>query len=211
MGSMGRNIFMGCAFVAVVLVAGLVALFWVKGARLFQSGRGWVKEQVAESRRISEVEQGWQPPSAEPDWQWFPTGFERWFLIKTLQEPGWGAAGMERPLTRAIYKRGADVVEVRVFAVAAGEKEDVFKQAETKLASGARSQFNTRTANRFYLRVNGREHTRLWWIKGWLFVFSSQGAEDPEPFMNAYLQAMRDQKPPELDCCPGEPVPAESR
>lgn len=205
---MGRNLFLGCAFVSVALLLAVAALLWRQGPRLFQKGKGWVKEQVADLRRISELEEAWEAPSAEPDWSWFPTGFENWYLHNTFQDSRWPAAGLERPLTRAVYKRGASEIEVRVFAVPAAEKHGLFGQMAAKLSRGAHSQVTTSAGNRFYLRVNGTGHTRLWWIKGWLFAFSAEGPDDPAPFMEAYLRAMLGQKPAEPDCCPGEPVTA---
>ena len=48
----------------------------------------------------------------------------------------------------------------------------------------------TQTPNRLYVRRDGTEHTRLWWIKGWLFIFCTSGPEDPDAFAEKYLAAM---------------------
>ena len=64
----------------------------------------------------------------------------------------------------------------------------LFSKAQAALSGGTR--VSSSSGNRVYVRLNGNEYTRMWWIKSWLFVFRSQGGTDPEAFMEAYMKAM---------------------
>jgi hypothetical protein len=208
---MNRKVFFGCGGVAAFFAAALVALVFFWAPRLFQKGKGWVATQMAEAQRISAFEQSWQPPSDAPDAQWFPPAVGAWQRGSTSIEPGLPELKIEREAHRASYKNGTDEITVAVVAANDLEKEAIFARAKDALlnegstrvtsssgnvtysGSSSGSHFTTSTGNRLYVRTNGVNHTRLWWLRGWLFVFRTHGSTDPETFMQQYLAAM--QKP----------------
>lgn len=203
------------AAIVFVTTIALVAIgISVVAPRMMQKGQGWLNAQVENTARRSAIESAWQPPSLRPDATWFPAVVEKWTLqssadISTLPE-----LQLDRPGRRGKYRGEKQDVEVIVVPVSDLELDDVFNRAASALNAAGKhvikggsdhssfhietssSQMTTRTQGRLYLRLSGDDHTRLWWMKDWLFVFRTVGPEDPDAFAEKYLEAMQ---PAELE------------
>ena len=207
---MNRKIVLGCGG-----ALGLIALgIFVIAPRLLQKGKGWLSGQVESTAHRSAIEAAWQPPSLRPDATWFPSVVEKWTRQSSADITTVPELQLDRPGRRGKYRGEKQDMEVIVIPVSDLELDGIFNRAASALADAGRhvvkgntqhtsfrietssSQVTTRTPGRLYLRLNGNEHTRLWWIKDWLFIFQTTGPENPDAFAEKYLEAM---KPVELE------------
>ena len=206
---MNRKFVLGCGGLAL-LVIGVIALgVFVVAPRMVQKGKGWLNAQVENTARRSAIESTWQPPGQRPDAGWFPAVVEKWTLQSSADITTVPELQLDRPGRRGKYRGEKQDLEVIVVPVAAEERESVFDRAESALSAkdkhvvaqttgnpsfkieSGRSHVMTRTESRFYIKLNGDEHTRLWWLKDWLLVFRTTGPEDPDAFADKYLEAMQ--------------------
>jgi hypothetical protein len=157
--------------------------------------------------RRSGIESAWKEPSARPDASWFPAAVNKWTL--STSEPITTAAEVQidRPGFRGKYRGEKQDMEVTILPVAREELKGVFDRAQAGLAAAGKrvieksgnpsfrfessgSQTTTRTPGRLYVRVNGDQHSRLWWIQDWLFIFRTTGPEDPDGFADRFIETM---------------------
>ncbi len=211
---MNRKLLLGCGSLVLLVIGAIVIGVFVVAPRVVQKGKGWLNAQVESTARRSAIESAWQPPSQRPDAGWFPVAVDSWTLQTSENITNVPDIQLERPGRRAKYRGEKQDVDVTVVPVAAEEHEVVFDRAASALKDASKhvidrktghgsfhietssSHVSTRTPGRFYLRLNGDDHTRLWWMKDWLFVFRTTGPEDPDAFAEKYLEAMR---PAELE------------
>ena len=121
---------------------------------------------------------------------------------------------LDRPGRRGKYRGEKQDVEVTVVPVSDLERDGIFSRAESAFTESNKrviagnsehvsykiessgSHVTTRTPGRLYVRLNGDNHMRLWWVKNWLFIFRTVGSEDPDAFADKFLETMT---PPELE------------
>ena len=157
--------------------------------------------------QVSEKE--WVPPIIPPH-----TPGLQWTLASSTDISTVPELQLDRAGRRAKYRGENQDVEVSVIPVSDLEKDGILNRAASVLGEEGKrvissgtsngsfrietntSRMTTRTQDRLYVRVKGDIHTRVWWIKDWLFVFRTTGPEDPDAFAEAYLEAMR---PAELE------------
>ena len=188
--AMNRNIQIGCGCLVVILVA-VVVLGVLSGRKVFQKGKSWVSTQMEEAGRRAALESAWREPGPRPDPSWFPGTVGKWTLSTNEGFISLPELELERPGWRGRYRGEAQDVEVTVVPVSDLELESVLDRAKALAERGGGSKMTTRTPGRLYVRVDGNVHTRLWWLKDWLFIFRTTGPEDPDAFAEAYLGAMR--------------------
>ncbi len=181
-----------------MFVIGVIAIgVFVVAPRVVEKGKGWLNTQIDESKRRNAIESGWQPPGERPDANWFPVAVDKWTLgvsesISTVPE-----ILLDRPGRRANYRGEKQDCEVIVIPVSDLELQSVFDRAASALRTDTGgSQMTTRTPGRLYVRTHGDRHTRLWWIRDWLFIFRTVGPEEPDAFAEKFLETMR---PAELE------------
>ncbi len=206
---MNRKVFLGCGGIAAFLAAAVVAAIVLLVPRAVNRAKGWFGQVVADNLRVAALEKSWRPPSASPDGAWFPASVDGWTCGKVAVVPGLPELNIEREASSATYTKGDQQMTVAVLAANDLEREALFARAKSALENEAntsgtlsgpnyRVNYNTSggrmtmsSGNRLYVRTNGVNHSRLWWLNGWLFVFRTKGGPDPESFMQQYLDAMQ--------------------
>ncbi len=192
---MNRNILLGCAAVFVALVAALVIAAFVLVPRTVSEAKKWVGAQMEEANRRAAIEKAWRPPSATLDASWFPAAVGAWTLTANEETPGLPELNVDRAGRRGKYRGAQQDIEVTILPVNDLEKDAIFSRAKSALESRG-SHVSTQTPGRLYVRTDGKHHTRLWWVKDFLFIFRTDGPDDPDPFAEQFLSAMA---PPELE------------
>lgn len=86
-GPMNRNFAIGCGAVIVVIVA-FIGVLILETPKFLEKGKAMVGQAIADEMRIAALE-GWQPPSATVDSQWFPSTVGDWKLERS--EPRLGS------------------------------------------------------------------------------------------------------------------------
>ena len=186
---MNRNFLIGCGCLAAIVVAGLV--FVLFGARSFwKSQSNWGSTQMADAGRRAAIESVWREPGPRPDATWFPGTVGKWTLSTSEGFMSLPEFQLDRPGWRGKYRGEKQDVQVTIVPVSAEEMDGMFDRAKDALEKGSGSRTSTRMGHRLYVGLNGSEHTRLWWLKDWLFIFHTSGPEDPDAFADAYLSAM---------------------
>ena len=211
---MNKKFVGGCCGILALLIVGVIVFAVVSGPRLVQKGKSWASAKMEEAKRDFAGESAWQPPTAAPDASWFPAKVERWTLSTNEGIPGIPELQLDRPARRGKYRGDTQDMEVTIVPATDLERDGIFTRAKAALENGNTqtmsksgdgfsihmethgSRMTTQTPNRLYVRLNGTEHTRLWWLKGWLFIFHTSGKEDPDAFAAKYLETMT---PPELE------------
>lgn len=184
---MNKKLATGCG-VLLVLLAIIIGIGIYAVPKLVRKAKVAIKSNIEESNRLAAIESKWRPPSAAPDASWFPKQVENWQLTTQETSTGIPALNIERAGQYGAYRSGAEVVEVNVVTANDLEKDALFSKAQAALSTGTR--VSSSSGNRVYVRLNGNDYTRMWWIKNWLFIFRSHGGSDPETFMEAYMKAM---------------------
>ena len=185
---MNRKLAIGCG-VLLLLVAIVIGLCIYAVPKLVRKAKVAIKSSIEESNRLAAIENKWRPPSAAPDASWFPKQVGSWQLTTQEVSTGIPRLNIERGGQYGAYQSGAEVVEVNVLAANDLEKDALFSKAQAALSGGTR--VSTSSGNRVYVRLNGDDYTRMWWVKNWLFIFHSHGGSDPEAFMEPYMKAMQ--------------------
>jgi hypothetical protein len=187
---MNKKVFAGCCGVlvlAAVLIG--VALLWLS-PRVVEKGKKFIGTQIVDVSRNSAIEGSWQPPSEKPDARWFPTPIETWTLEVHEEIASVPEIDLDRGGHRAKYRGDKQDIDIIVIAANELEREGIYSRARAKLTKNATNQMTSEFSGRLYVRTGGDNHTRLWWIKGWLFIFRTRGPDDPSSFAQAYLEAM---------------------
>jgi len=189
----------GCCIAALVVagiflvLGGVIAL--TVGPKIFQ----WGKNMIAVQQERAQWSQNWQPPATSFEYEaFFPQ------TIGDFQQAAHDAYWelVEKPGIHALYTAGPIQRYVSVYQMTEQEKsqlferlEDVFEQFQesfTEEYRGGHSTVSGHIANRYSYSIRvGDEHRRfvLWWIKGWMFQFSGEDAEELYPFIEEYLAA----------------------
>lgn len=208
------------ALFLVLLVTG-IGLLVMKAPQWWEKGKKLVFATIAEEQRISTFEAEWTAPSAKPDAKWAPATIGSWRLKEVSGVTGWPELNVTRAGQRMIYENGPQTCEIGVVAANDLEKEvlvkrilDATKDAGNKpttvgsgpvTVSTGTSQTTTTMGNRSHVR-SGNHHTRVWWLKDWLFFFR---ARDIDPDIGEeYLRAISAQ-PAVAE--PGAPAEAEPK
>ena len=174
---MNRQAALGCS-IALLLLAAAIGAGLYYAPKLWRKGLVAANDALVESGRIGKLEADWQPPSAQAEAGWFPQEVGAWKRVSAEASAGIPALNIERAGHRAVYQSASATVEVDVLAANDLEKEALLKRAQDALSSGSGSRMTTTFGHRVHVRVNS-DHTRLWWVKGWLFIFRERGT-DPE-------------------------------
>lgn len=202
---MKRGFLIGCGALLLITFAAIcVAIF--SAPKFVRDGISWAQAQMAVTSRLNTIANDWTPPETPIGETWFPAQIEDWSQ-SGFASPVSLPEVQSRPLTGASARyaqTNGRTVKVTVVPVADGEKtavlketEDAFLREPSSLAgntSTARSHVTTRVHDRVHLVVNGDTHMRLWWIKGYLFIFQSTGTDDPVDFATSYLNAISSAK-----------------
>jgi hypothetical protein len=211
---MNRNIVLGCAAVFAALVAALIIAAFVLVPRTMSKAKKWVGAQMEEASRRAAIEKAWRPPSATLEASWFPAAIGAWTLTTNEETPGLPELNIDRAGRRGKYRGPKQDVEVTILSANDLEKDAIFSRAKSALESGGAqvttgtngsvsyrvesrgSHVTTQTPGRLYVCIDGKHHTRLWWVKDFLFIFRTDGPDDPDAFAEQFLSAMA---PPELE------------
>ncbi|MEA3213266.1 MAG: hypothetical protein QOE70_6323 [Chthoniobacter sp.] len=204
---MNRKIVIGCA-VVFIMFAILVGVAMVQLPRLFEKGKGWFLATLAEQQRIDKLEAAWKPPSPNVDATWFPAELGEWKLDRSAPIPGVPELDIPRGGYHASYSSSRGSVQVEVVAANDLEKETLLRRAQDALSKAAdaeetttrvggvtvtskngSSRMTSSMGSRTHVQLKGDEHTRFWWVKGWLFIFRARGAADSETFPQKLLEA----------------------
>ncbi len=204
---MKRKFLIGCG-VILLIIALIVGGLILASPMLFRMGKEWVTAKVEESNRLSELGKNWQPPSAKLAPDWFPLKIGEWSRGKTSVLTSVPALDLTRNALSATYENGRDrSVTMTIVAVDQSEKEAVIDHAKETLPKGrpktkkhlndkvtftsttGSSHWITQVDNRTHVIVDKNQHTRFWWVNGWLLIFQSTGSEDPHDFAEAFLTA----------------------
>lgn len=204
LSAMKKSCAVGCA-VLLILAAALVGVLMTKGPQWFAQGKGFVMNVMAEEARIGAFEAAWIPPSPEPDGAWAPGTIGQWKLKQHEAVTGWPELNITRGGQRMIYENGSATIEIGVVAANELEKEALLKRVldaakdagntttrksigngTVTLNSGA-GNMTTTMGNRTHVK-SGNHHTRVWWLKDWLFFFRGQDV-DPD-LGEEYLKAI---------------------
>ena len=211
--AMNRKFFLGCGCLILIVIGTIAIGMFVAAPRAWQKGKTWFNAQLKEASRRSAVESAWQPPSARPDASWFPAVVDNWTLSISEDIATVPDLQLDRPGRRGKYRGEKQDIEVTVVPVSAEELNGTLDRAQSALVASGKhvieksgnpsfkietssSHLTTRTPGRLYVRLQGDEHTRLWWIKDWLFIFRTTGPEDPDAFADRFIESM---SPTELE------------
>lgn len=192
---MNRRFLIGCGLVVVGIAAAIIIAAFVFVPRMAGKAQKWIGAQMAEANRRAAIEKAWRPPSATPDASWFPPTVGEWTLTANEDTPGLPELNIERAGRRGKYRGAKQDLEVTILPANDLEKDAIFSRAKSALESRG-SHVTTRTTGRLYVRIGGEHHTRLWWVKDFLFIFRTDGPDDPDAFAEQFLSAMT---PPELE------------
>ena len=211
---MNKKFVGGCCGILALILVGLVVFAFVSMPRILRKGTTWATAHIEEVKSLVSDENAWRPPSAAPDASWFPAKVETWTLSTNEEIVGIPELRLDRAGHRGKYRGDTQDVEVTIVPASELERDGIFTRAKAALESGGThvmsksgdgfsihaethsSRMTTQTPNRLSVSLNGTEHTRLWWLKGWLFIFHTSGKENPDAFVEKYLEATT---PPELE------------
>jgi len=196
----------GCAGV-LLIVAILIGVLILETPRFLDAGKKAVSNLFAEEARIAGVENAWQPPSKVRDAQWFPASIGDWKLEKSEPTESVPALALARAGYGGIYRSPRGLIEVSIVPVRSEEKSAVLESAQEALSarrdlaqrsgdtgtetatSRTTGRLTTTRGNRTYFRLGGSDHTRFWFLKGYLLIFRASGAADSETFPEEFLRA----------------------
>ncbi|MDB6153710.1 MAG: hypothetical protein JWL90_2163 [Chthoniobacteraceae bacterium] len=204
---MKQKILIGCGVVLLVIAVAIGTLV-IASPYLVRRGKGWFTAQVAESKRLSAIENSWQPPAENVQESWFPSKAGDWTRGAVFRVDSIPELDLPRPGVSGSYSNpNGRAVQVTIFAVNETEKAGLIKTATDSLATKLGSRTTTHLNNHVTFTVNnthsvitignrthvvagGNEHARLWWMNGWLFLFRSTGPDDPADFAEAFISSM---------------------
>ena len=210
---MNRKVVIGCAAVIAVIIVLTVATM-AFAFRAVKKGKGWVESKLADLKRLEAVEQDWHPPSEKVEASWFPGSVDEWALVSSALIQGSPELALTRDGMKATFSKGNETMEVIVVPVSAAEADAVLGKVKDHLTkprtftrkigddgsltiTSSNSRRTTQFGHRVHVAVNG-EHTRLWWMREWLFAFRPSESNDPEEFMEKFFQEMGKARPPSI-------------
>ena len=204
---MNKKIVGGCGCLVLVVI-GVVAAGMFSARQFWEKGKGWINAQVEDAKHRSAIESAWSPPTAKPDARWFPAVVDQWTLSISEDVTTIPDLQLDRPGRRGKYRGEKQDIEVTIVPANELERDGIFTRADAAFQESNQRVFSgnsgnvsykvennsshvtTRTPGRLYVRVNGENHLRLWWVKDWLFIFRTTGPEDPDAFADKFLESM---------------------
>jgi hypothetical protein len=206
---MNRTLAIGCAVVLFIIAAVIGLAAW-QAPKLIAKGKGLVVDAMTKQARINSMEGYWQPPSAEPDANWFPAAVGDWKLTSTEPVTTIPELHLQRHGQRASYHSEAGDMDVLVIPANEMEKGPMIAQISATLGarhetvtdvggvkigtSSSSSSMTSTWGNRTTTNHNG-ELAQFWWIKGWLFIFRPRGNFEPEKFSDLYIGGVPAESP----------------
>lgn len=188
----------GC-LIALALLALFVVLAVRSAPRLAKRGMAWANAQMADAAKTAAFEAAWMPPSATPDASWFPTAVGDWKSDASEDFTSLPALEIERGGRRATYRHGTRTVEVSVVRANELEHEAIFARAQKALSARNGTRLTTSAGHQMRVRIGSAEQTRMWWIKGWIFIFQAQSETDPADFAQTFLETIDQHEKPEAE------------
>ena len=203
---MNRGIVIGCSIVLLTIVIVVWALISA-APKIVRAGKSWFSAQISEWDRLAAAEKNWQPPSPTLHTGWFPAQMGDWFLVNASMRTEVPEVKLTRPAAHAIYRHAnGRNVEMTIVAASDAETDELFQVAQETLRKRESTTMNLpgnsgtvtmtrggwhivkQVGKRTHVISTGNEHTRLWWMKGWLFIAGSVGA-DPKDFADTFIAA----------------------
>ena len=196
----GLKWLLGCGVAALLmlLICGGLAVY------LVSRGAGWFWGAIQAEQQRAEFAASWQPPpsGAGPD-RLFPANVAEFELLSHDRQADVPDFGIDLAGHHATYQSPQMKLDVFVYRATKLEKEALFRRVEDAIQQNdynLRMRFGSSQGDRFSYTVSPpRQKGSLWWSKDWLFFFRTDGSEDLEPFLEAYLSALaqgtRDDEP----------------
>jgi hypothetical protein len=132
----------------------------------------------------------WMPISPKPDASWFPAKVGNASLQSSAPFKSLTELNVTREGYGAIYSTGTGRTEISVVAANDLEQETLTARIKAALTAGTTSKYESHSGTRHHIRTGGDDHTRIWWVKGWLFIFRDRAGEDPDEFSKEFLRAI---------------------
>lgn len=207
------------------LIAGVALIVLCGGGLFFVGLLGYrTANQVAQTAVVEMQEQAqqmqfasaWTGPAAGSGADvLFPEAVNAWQLVSHDDQSAIVELGLERNGLHARYESGVTGVDVYAYEVPMVEQTQVFDAASAAIdnvgySSKVQGQVDDGTSHRMSFSVSPPElHGRLWWCRGWLFVFkTSDGTIDLDAFQQQYLTAIAGQPAvPDGMQPPEQPIP----
>lgn len=161
----------------LLLTAGIATLV-MRAPQWWEKGAKFVQGVIAEQERIERFESDWTPKSNQPDAAWAPAALGEWKLIQTESVSGWPDLKVTRPGQRMVYENGGKRLEIGVVAANDLEKEVLIERIVEAAQQPSTGNMTSTRGNQTHVR-SGPRHTRIWWLKNWLFFFRSTDV-DPD-------------------------------
>lgn len=215
-----------CAFrlriVAWLLVGALCMLVFVTGAVVLlgiaAASANIVISSAPDQSRAAGFAEDWQAPvSGAEAGTLFPSRVQQWQLASRDDAAVIAELAIERDGRHGRYESIAGIVDVYVYEVPAAEQPGLFDRAEIAIDSaGYRTMASHRAGDALsswmqFAVSPPNTHGRLWWCRGWLFVFiAHESSIDLDAFEEAYLRAVSASGTIESDLVLREEVGGES-
>jgi len=194
----------GCCIVTLITLAILLVLGAVTAMTVGPKVYAWGKQLLARQHERSQWARSWQPPGALLEaGVFFPEQVGE--FRRADSEPYWDVVG--KPGIHALYTFDSLNRYVSVYQMTDEERQQLYGRLEEKCEqfkdsfaqeySGGTSSSRVHIGNRYSCSIrvdNHYRHVVFWWIKGWLFQFSGEDAEELDPFIEEYLGATTRQK-----------------
>ena len=192
-----RSWLVGCGAAGVLLVLICGGLGWYvvkKGAKALRNAMERQEQRASFAR-------AWQPPPPEvgPE-TLFPEKVLDFSLAGQDEEASVPEFGIDVSGHRAGYRSAQGEIEVFVYRANKLEKEALSERLKKAVEEGpyhARSTLDSDLGDysRFDYSIRPPfQKGVLWWSKDWLLLFRTHGQIELEPFVEAYLRAVQQDK-----------------
>jgi hypothetical protein len=174
----------GCGIFLLLLIAAGIALMSF-APKAFQ----WANDQIALEQVRQQWADDWQPPADSID-QFFLVKIEAFELETRDENADIRELSFDIEGHHAVYRSGEDRIEVFVFQTNELEKEALFGRVH-ETYEDIQEGFKRITDIGYRLYFSSDEHgqNHLWWSKGYLLVFRTDGDWDQEQFIDNYFKA----------------------
>jgi hypothetical protein len=178
----------GCGIALIVLLLGLILTAWLIGPKIVNFAKAGISAEKDRQKLVAE----WQPPSENPA-DFFPETVAGYRKTNTdTSAPA--DIKLDLPGNHATYGDSQSQVDVYVYKANEVEKEGVFGRIKDRYESN-KNAGGSRSWTMLGYRCGFSESTpparvEAWYVKGWLFVFSSHSREDLDPFVQNYLKTL---------------------
>lgn len=201
---MGKKIAVGCG---IGFLVGVATLFFACNALLGEMQNGFdilavlTEDEMAEIADQHEFLRNWNPPAgdASPD-ELFPQEIGEARLVSRDTRAAIPDFSVSLDGLHGVYTVGDADVEVFVYRATESEKDSVFSGVDSvvNLARGGVSDY---TRLYFWLHYTSKCHgqNHLWYMKGWLFVFRTDAADERGEFVKEYLRSVSAESPAAIE------------